>query len=364
MAVVNTAATRGRWLVRPVLTRARFIPARAGNTGGRAADSGHVRFIPARAGNTAFPCLPRYAGTVHPRAGGEHSRASCCAAAWVGSSPRGRGTHDTLETVDDPPRFIPARAGNTHNAKGIRHASPVHPRAGGEHVWNATRTAGISGSSPRGRGTRLCDRGRRGVERFIPARAGNTGFGRASHPHRPVHPRAGGEHGGKVQLPDVPYGSSPRGRGTRQPRARGRHPQRFIPARAGNTGWSTKCRAPRSVHPRAGGEHVHFSAPHVPFTGSSPRGRGTLVDDVRDPDGHRFIPARAGNTRRRSESSAPCTVHPRAGGEHRQRHDRRPHLPGSSPRGRGTLARDGGPEARDRFIPARAGNTALRRAGR
>ena len=274
MAVVNTAATRGRWLVRPVLTRARFIPARAGNTGGRAADSGHVRFIPARAGNTAFPCLPRYAGTVHPRAGGEHSRASCCAAAWVGSSPRGRGTHDTLETVDDPPRFIPARAGNTPPKPPFPDRRSVHPRAGGEHAWSCERLAALTGSSPRGRGTHTGTAGHHRARRFIPARAGNTGSRMPGWRWSTVHPRAGGEHRISGNRAGSMSGSSPRGRGTHADGLAGQRERRFIPARAGNTRPRAPSRSPPPVHPRAGGEHSRRLQRSI-TRGSSPRGRGT-----------------------------------------------------------------------------------------
>ena len=175
-------------------------------------------------------------------------------------------------------RFIPARAGNTL----LRFAScvrgPVHPRAGGEHVSISVRCVSACGSSPRGRGTREIAERLRALDRFIPARAGNTRSNAACSTTLSVHPRAGGEHGSLSGCPGSAVGSSPRGRGTR--------PQ------------SASIRSDATVHPRAGGEHPTSTSKRCWKTGSSPRGRGTrqlmLVSQIRQ----RFIPARAGNTSR------------------------------------------------------------------
>ena len=243
-----------------------------------------------------------------------------------------------------PPRFIPARAGNTCRRSRRDAGAAVHPRAGGEHL---TRLHGLflhCGSSPRGRGTRLRPHPPARGHRFIPARAGNTGGMSSGTGGITVHPRAGGEHRPSFGIGRQPFGSSPRGRGTR-PRARARHGgQRFIPARAGNTSpASGPARCP-SVHPRAGGEHL--CAEHRPacLVGSSPRGRGTRGADALRPPRE--------------------PVHPRAGGEHSWQQVLTSRLLGSSPRGRGTLGRGIGREDGDRFIPARAGNTRCRLARR
>ena len=315
---------------------------------------------------------------VHPRAGGEHIR-FFHVTEMFGSSPRGRGTHS-------PAALAP---------------QAVHPRAGGEHTVSPRPNIALSaGSSPRGRGTHARRRAvasratvhpRAGgehvaravagrfnevavVQRFIPARAGNT----LCHAHRFIPARAGNT--GQVA------GSSPRGRGTRFTRQRGGPaPIRFIPARAGNTscglsvrpdsgssprgrGTQPMGRSPRRpiipVHPRAGGEHnappsVRFIPARAGNTGctgfppvsvgSSPRGRGHTRRILACPN--RFIPARAGNTASIG-SCAPRTVHPRAGGEHV-----RPRAPDVQ---RFIPARAGNtrPRAEVRFIPARAGNTA------
>ena len=154
-------------LFRAIGDRHRFIPARAGNTrygvrdrGGHPAavhpraggehsstmlsifDSVHRslssrtcnRFIPARAGNTCRRLAESSSPSVHPRAGGEHAPRNICPIHSNGSSPRGRGTHRDGHRCDPVRRFIPARAGNTCSRRDRPTPRPVHPRAGGEHM--------------------------------------------------------------------------------------------------------------------------------------------------------------------------------------------------------------------------------------
>ena len=233
----------------------------------------------------------------------------------------------------------------------------VHPRAGGEHGKNPGWPHIVCGSSPRERGTLV-----RGDEdcsdsRFIPARAGNTMIKPDVRIAIPVHPRAGGEHRRPNDY-QVPFtGSSPRGRGTPAPERLSGSVHRFIPARAGNTRSSSPRRRWRSVHPRAGGEHTEHLGRLLRFAGSSPRGRGTPLLRHVDVSSRRFIPARAGNTTPCRLRSRRTSVHPRAGGEHVEVLPFDSGNDGSSPRGRGTPILRVRQVEFHRFIPARAGNT-------
>ncbi len=95
--------------------------------------------------------------------------------------------------------------------------------------------------------------------------------------------------------------------------------------------------------------------------GLSPLARGTHTVSVTRALKNRFIPARAGNTQKARELVIPQSVYPRSRGEH-QPHSRG----GGSCRGLSPLAR-GTPEILNReslftrFIPARAGNTSQER---
>ena len=160
-------------------------------------------------------------------------------------------------------------------------------------------------------------------------------------------------------MPCSSPGSSPRGRGTRAPSVAVPEMDRFIPAWAGNTAFWELFRIKRPVHPRVGGEHAAFSQLHNRPSGSSPRGRGTLKAIVSGYDADRFIPAWAGNTAIRQRKQHEQPVHPRVGGEHIRYWRERYGDDGSSPRGRGTL--DLLPDLAQviRFIPAWAGNTSI-----
>ena len=194
------------------------------------------------------------------------------------------------------PRFIPAWAGNTRSLAGTWRTSAVHPRVGREHPPMSESCRWCSGSSPRGRGTRL-DAGAGGsIGRFIPAWAGNT-FRRGGSFDRPaVHPRVGGEHACWIRPVRRSRGSSPRGRGTQFVPGLPVFDRRFIPAWAGNTA---------------------VQLPDLPFDiGSSPRGRGTRLRTWRGLVAVRFIPAWAGNTDANWLLFNVPSVHPRVGGEH------------------------------------------------
>ncbi len=98
--------------------------------------------------------------------------------------------------------------------------------------------------------------------------------------------------------------------------------------------------------------------------GSSPRVRGTGAREGRPPADRRFIPARAGNRAPRWPSAQHHAVHPRACGEQKTWNSRWRPLGGSSPRVRGTDAARRGGQQGARFIPARAGNSQLHRSDR
>ena len=75
------------------------------------------------------------------------------------------------------------------------------------------------------------------------------------------------------------------------------------------------------------------------YAGSSPRVRGTQLEILLFPFRQRFIPARAGNTEPGAVGSTSGAVHPRACGEHCPAQAGSRIAAGSSPRVRGTLSR-------------------------
>ena len=132
-------------------------------------------------------------------------------------------------------------------------------------------------------------------------------------------------------------GLSPLARGTLPVAAYHAQSARFIPAGAGNT----KCRTLRAslsaVYPRWRGEHSQINVANHLTTGLSPLARGTHLLRSGLPYRHRFIPAGAGNTCRRSRDGSGGTVYPRWRGEHATATSPPNPMNGLSPLARGTL---------------------------
>ena len=311
-------------------------------------------------GTRICPHRDRHLRGVIPAWAGNTPRSRPRVQAWSGSSPRGRGTRRRGKCQRSDTRVIPAWAGNTSASRAARMHQPGHPRVGGEHAQRSGFRLTANGSSPRGRETHAIAGSVHGVGRVIPAWAGNT----RSHGLRLIfttgHPRVGGEHQALADSHKYAAGSSPRGRGTPRPAGCAGTMSRVIPAWAGNTsrptpaGWPGR---PVSGHPRVGGEHLKSTAVASTLNGSSPRGRGTLLPAGAAQVHGRVIPAWAGNTGAGAPSTRRATGHPRVGGEHWDSVCQRCAINGSSPRGRGTQRHPACNCNGHRVIPAWAGNT-------
>ena len=217
---------------------------------------------------------------------------------WCGSSPRVRGTVRLRPVRHGERRFIPACAGNRNANNRWEGQVSVHPRVCGEQPAASERSLSDVGSSPRVRGTALDDDRLAGVNRFIPACAGNSRTGSSRCISGAVHPRVCGEQCGFGQYATANVGSSPRVRGTGTLQSRQEVTGRFIPACAGNSRWISWGTPNGSVHPRVCGEQVCPYSLHAGMPGSSPRVRGTESFPAVDLKPGRFIPACAGNSDR------------------------------------------------------------------
>ncbi len=323
------------------------------------------RFIPACAGNAAPRHRTRGRRAVHPRVRGERVPTLPGRGLYGGSSPRARGTPSPATTGRNRNWFIPACAGNARWWAAMAVRSSVHPRVRGERV--VVRNANIPplGSSPRARGTRRRARRPARRRRFIPACAGNAVRAMCAVGRDAVHPRVRGERVPAPCRQRLHGGSSPRARGTRTADERLEGVDRFIPACAGNARSSTRRASPRPVHPRVRGERVLMLIAHCCPIGSSPRARGTLLQRLADLCPRRFIPACAGNARLHRRHDDHVAVHPRVRGERSRTRWRSSRTGGSSPRARGTRGGRRAVARLDRFIPACAGNAAraMRHAG-
>ena len=235
----------------------------------------------------------------------------------LGSSPLSRGILKAGSAAALPARIIPALAGNTSEPAPAPRASPDHPRSRGEYERSPGTNPCGAGSSPLSRGIRSVATVSGGVYGIIPALAGNT------------RSPGQGEEGG--------HGSSPLSRGILFGRVEDLIPGRIIPALAGNT------RIPAHV--------VRIC------DGSSPLSRGIRNQDHNSQGRRRIIPALAGNTRKCRPPCRRGQDHPRSRGEYGHQDRAHPGGWGSSPLSRGILKGIGNKLAKDRIIPALAGNT-------
>ena len=133
-----------------------------------------------------------------------------------GSSPRVRGTGQSLTSKYSKAGIIPACAGNSRHFRRTLLSCRDHPRVCGEQTSSVARAALTKGSSPRVRGTVAHVTSRCKQVRIIPACAGN----RTSESFLAAvlwdHPRVCGEQEPQPGIHPSKRGSSPRVRGTVQ----------------------------------------------------------------------------------------------------------------------------------------------------
>ena len=84
-----------------------------GTLGTFARNGVYKRIIPAYAGNTRKTDVKNLIKRDHPRVCGEHLRKACFRGGLTGSSPRMRGTLAIVSYYDGDMGIIPAYAGNT-----------------------------------------------------------------------------------------------------------------------------------------------------------------------------------------------------------------------------------------------------------
>ena len=255
-----------------------------------------------------------------------------------GSSPHTRGARPWGHRRPGSWRIIPAYAGSTRRQRPVRDRRSDHPRIRGEHRDPQGRKPPVFGSSPHTRGAPARHDHRRTAERIIPAYAGSTTRELSIASVRQDHPRIRGEHGYRLGLSPLLYGSSPHTRGALAACCRVWLWRRIIPAYAGST--------------------LYFRPRHWATGGSSPHTRGAPPGHRRAPGPVRIIPAYAGSTTTRTTPGSSTRDHPRIRGEHVPAELRTSLLTGSSPHTRGAQM-DCRPYLQEaRIIPAYAGSTA------
>ena len=220
------------------------------------------------------------------------------ASATSGLSPRVRGSHGQVAPDARHSGSIPASAGEPRSADVKVRSLLVYPRECGGATSEIPPSSYRTGLSPRVRGSRLlwpCDN--QGVG-SIPASAGEPGCLRALACSQEVYPRECG--GALLQVIGAMSleGLSPRVRGSRRYNWTDTQGHRSIPASAGEPAGYTVRDMEIEVYPRECGGANSF-CPLIPLLmGLSPRVRGSRYAHGADDILARSIPASAGEPTR------------------------------------------------------------------
>ena len=273
---------------------------------------------------------------VDPRVGGGASGGAKQKERRRGRSPRGRGSRDKVIVKQRGLGSIPAWAGEPRADQGFVEACGVDPRVGGGASPKQAKSTGLSGRSPRGRGSLVEFPVGEFRQRSIPAWAGE--------PIRPcglpwpawVDPRVGGGASSPTPYPAPDLGRSPRGRGSLLRARPAVDMPRSIPAWAGEPRSYDLPRPRGGVDPRVGGGASTFQKILMTVLGRSPRGRGSRAADNHYPTMIGSIPAWAGEPRWPSRDMMMVRVDPRVGGGARKTVAETMPCGGRSPRGRGS----------------------------
>ena len=195
---------------------------------------------------------------------------------------------------------------------------------------------------------------------LIPAHAGKT-----TEPDTPItpetaHPRSRGENNVAWHDPATPTGSSPLTRGKLGAVADSLSARGLIPAHAGKTSTRYSPGHRSAAHPRSRGENLNGDLEKLGGSGSSPLTRGKQPHGDLAGDRLGLIPAHAGKTPRRSDTSRGRRAHPRSRGENARPVQALPPAKGSSPLTRGKRESNVAGGNRPGLIPAHAGKTPVR----
>ena len=264
-------------------------------------------------------------------------------------------------TPQHPDRSIPAHAGEPIPTASTRMSTRVYPRPRGGAEGCRTRCLGPTGLSPSTRGSLGGIGGALSSARSIPAHAGEPHRRPRPSPAPRVYPRPrGGALAGPGSTTLTP-GLSPPTRGSRQRRAGVQGPARSIPAHAGEPARPGMAQLGTAVYPRPRGGAAWPSSTVLRPAGLSPPTRGSLGGKhyrVRPPGS---IPAHAGEPASTRQSLREPLVYPRPRGGAPIDIPSPSAADGLSPPTRGSLKPRLGRRARQRSIPAHAGEPGVRR---
>ena len=326
-----------------------------GNHGGRDLECGGRRSIPAGAGEPRAAFQPLLLAGVYPRGCGGTSFYGASLKYVTGLSPRVRGNQPQRTKREGLNRSIPAGAGEPFRPPVSLSKGRVYPRGCGGTPPNERHVTSFWGLSPRVRGNHLDDITGGGGKRSIPAGAGEPVTFGTSAGNRRVYPRGCGGTAWAAVYNSWKTGLSPRVRGNPYFSVCHCLAVRSIPAGAGEPylGHISLCGS--AVYPRGCGGTTDADRLHLLASGLSPRVRGNPTGAWADTQHLRSIPAGAGEPLLCGPCNGLQPVYPRGCGGTMVGVTALSHERGLSPRVRGNLERVLRVLPFARSIPAGAG---------
>ena len=169
--------------------------------------------IPAYAGEPRYAPVRIRLADLYPRVCGGTRNGQNCRRLRPGLSPRVRGNPICGKRKSSERRSIPACAGEPNPAGSVQCPRPVYPRVCGGTFMTAWICAAPCGLSPRVRGNPGKAAGLAGMDRSIPACAGEPSSRTGRHRERRVYPRVCGGTRRQARRVSILRGLSPRVRG-------------------------------------------------------------------------------------------------------------------------------------------------------
>ncbi len=209
--------------------------------------------IPASAGEPSCRKGPSPNSRAYPRERGGTAAERLQSGEDEGLSPRARGNRASSHRVARAHGPIPASAGEPKEGQIATARAEAYPRERGGTPARCACRGLLRGLSPRARGNRLREAGRRTWHGPIPASAGEPRSIGARKNRPGAYPRERGGTPRSAALPAGPRGLSPRARGNPSPFGVGDSRHRPIPASAGEPHGCGHRRGHEGAYPRERG---------------------------------------------------------------------------------------------------------------
>ena len=232
----------------------------------------------------------------------------------MGLSPRVRGNRCRIARPAEPTRSIPACAGEPRNAPESSRVRQVYPRVCGGTTLTMKVSRKRTGLSPRVRGNPGGRHTGRKYKRSIPACAGEPPKGLCPAKLSPVYPRVCGGTRARPADRKPQIGLSPRVRGNPAGDEADDLCPRSIPACAGEPRVVNSTVITGPVYPRVCGGTGPIAVSNTAYRGLSPRVRGNLGLAAQQAARNRSIPACAGEPRPNGLPPSSDGVYPRVCG--------------------------------------------------